>query len=210
MGKVAEKESARLIISWVKWSRADVAEKFFINNLLVGVTGSVGVLAVPEFIRLLKRDIAQDVHVMMSHSAQKFITPYAMSLYSGNYVFTDSFDICNDVSVPHIELTRRCDVLLIMPATANIMGKVANGICDDLISTAVMACEAPVVFVPAMNPSMWSCKANQRNLSVLKELGHQIVPPSEGYEIATMKPSFGSMPQFEVIADFLKRVVAKS
>ena len=187
-----------------------MAEKFPINNLLLGVTGSVGVLAVPEYIRLLRESIAENVHVMMSHSAKKFVTPYTMRIYSGNYVFTDSFDISDDVRVPHIDLTRRCDLFVIMPATANIIGKVANGICDDLISTAVMASEAPVVFIPAMNPSMWFSKANQKNISTLKELGHHVLPPSEGYEIADMKPSFGSMPEFDVIVNFLKTVVSKS
>ena len=184
--------------------------KFPINNLLLGVTGSVGVLVVPDYIRLLRESIAENVYVMMSHSAKKFVTPYTLRLYSGNYVFTDSFDISDDVRVPHIDLTRRCDLFVIMPATANIIGKVANGICDDLISTAVMASEAPVVFVPAMNPSMWFSKANQKNISTLKELGHYVLPPSEGYEIADMKSSFGSMPEFDVIVNFLKTVVSKS
>lgn len=183
--------------------------KFFINNLLLGVTGSVGVLAVPEYIKLLRESVAENVHVMMSHSAKKFVTPYTLRLYSGNYVFTDSFDITDDVKVPHIDLTRKCDVFLIMPATANIIGKVANGICDDLISTAVMACVAPVAFIPAMNPNMWLSKANQKNVSTLKEFGHHVLPPSDGYEISDMKPSFGSMPEFEVIVNFLKTVVSK-
>lgn len=182
--------------------------KFFINNLLLGVTGSVGILIVPEYIKLLRESVAENVYVMMSHSAKKFITPYTLRLYSGNYVFSDSFDI-SDVRVPHIELTRKCDMFVIMPATANIIGKAANGICDDLISTAVMACAAPVVFVPAMNPIMWSSKANQKNVSVLKELGHHVLSPSEGYEVSDMKPSFGSMPEFEIIANFLRTVVNK-
>ena len=188
----------------------DVTGKFFINNLLLGVTGSVGVVVVPHYIKLLRESVAKSVHVMMSHSAQKFVTPYTFRLYSGNDVFTDSFYISDDVRVPHIELTQKCDVFVIMPATANIIGKVANGICDDLISTAVMASTKPVVFVPSMNPSMWFSKANQKNVSVLKELGHYVLPPSEGYEIVDMKPSFGSMPEFDVIVDFLKTVVSKS
>ena len=185
-------------------------EKFFIKNLLIGVTGSVGVLVVPEYIKLLKENIVENVYVMMSHSAKKFVTPYTLRLYSENYVFTNSFDISDDVRVPHIELTRKCDMFVIMPATANIIGKVANGICDDLISTSVMACVSQVVFIPAMNPTMWFSKANQKNVSLLKELGHYVLPPSEGYEVADMKPSFGSMPEFDVITNFLKTVASKS
>src|SRR3989304_172762 len=129
----------------------DVAEKFLINNLLLGVTGSVGVLAVPDYIKLLRESFAERVYVMMSHSAKKFVTPYTLRLYSGNYVFSDSFDISDDVRVPHIELTRKCDMFVIMPATANIIGKVANGICDDLISTAVMAFFVPGGFFSSMH-----------------------------------------------------------
>lgn len=180
--------------------------KFIINNLLIGVTGSVAVLVGSDYIRLLRENIAENVHVIMSHSATKFITPYTLRLYSGNYVFTDSFDITDEIRVPHIELTRKCDMFVIMPATANIIGKAANGICDDLISAAVMACTNPVVLVPAMNPTMWFSKANQKNVSMLKELGHHVLTPSEGYEVGDMKPSFGSMPEFEVIASFLKDI----
>lgn len=182
----------------------------FIKNLLLGVTGSVGVLVVPDYIRLFRENIAENVYVMMSHSAKKFVTPYTLRLYSGNYVFTDTFDIVDSVRVPHIELTRKCDVFVIMPATANIIGKAANGICDDLISTTIMACTAPVVFVPSMNPVMWFSKVNQKNISALKEFGYHILSPSEGYEIADLKPSFGSMPEFNIVADFLKKIVGKN
>lgn len=184
--------------------------KFIINNLLIGATGSVGILEMPHYIKLFKENIAENVYVMMSHSAKNFVTPYTMRLYSGNYVFTDSFDITDDVRVPHIDLTRKCDVFVIMPATANIIGKVANGICDDLISTAVMACKSPVAFIPSMNPNMWFSKANQKNVAALKEFGHHILPPSDGYEVADMKPSFGSMPEFDVISEFLKKIIRKS
>jgi phosphopantothenoylcysteine decarboxylase/phosphopantothenate--cysteine ligase len=186
-----------------------VTEKFLVNNLLIGVTGSVAALVVPDYIRLFKESIAENIHVMMSHSAKKFITPYTLRLYSGNYVFTDSFDITDDIRVPHIELTRKCDMFLIMPATANIIGKAANGICDDLISSAIMAFTKPIVFVPSMNPTMWFNKANQKNVSILKELGHHVLSPSEGYEVADMKPSFGSMPEFETISNFLQDIVSK-
>lgn len=187
-----------------------MAEKFSINNLLLGVTGSVGVLAVPEYIRLLRESIAENVYVMMSHSAKKFVTPYAMRLYSGNHIYTDTFDITDDVKVPHIDLPKKCDLFVIMPATANIIGKVANGICDDLISTAVMASKIPVVFIPAMNHNMWTSKANQKNITTLQDLGHHIIPPSEGYEISDMQSSFGSMAEFDVIVNFLKTIASKN
>jgi phosphopantothenoylcysteine synthetase/decarboxylase len=181
---------------------------FLISNLLFGVTGSVGILSVPEYIWLLKGSVAKNVYVMMIYSAKKFVTPYTLRLFSQNYVFTDSFNISDDVRIPHIELTRKCDMFLIMPATANIIGKAANGICDDLISTAIMACQAPIIFVPAMNPSIWFSTPNQKNVLALKEMGYHVLQPSEGYEMADMKPSFGSIPPFEVIREFLIKIMA--
>jgi len=93
---------------------------------LLGVTGSLEVLTVPDYLKLLREKIAERVYVMMSHSAKKFVTPYTLRLYSGNYVFSDSFDISHDVKVPHIELTQKCDMFVIMPATANIIAQVTN------------------------------------------------------------------------------------
>jgi len=183
-----------------------MSKKFFLSNLLLGVTGSVGVLIVPHYIKLLRDSFAEKVHVMMSYSAQKFITPYTMRLFSGNYVFTNTFNMFESIRVPHVQLTEKCDLFLVMPATANIIGKVANGICDDLISTAAIASKAPLVFVPSMSPNMWYSKANQKNIFSLKELGHFVVPPSEGYAVADMKSSFGGIPEFDTIVDFIKQV----
>lgn len=197
---------AQKLFNFFAVNSAKVTDQFFVENLLVGLTGSVGVLVVPDYVRMLKESVAKNVYVMMSYSAKKFVTPYTLRLFSGNDVFADSFDVSDDISVPHIELTRKCDMFVIMPATANIIGKVANGLCNDLISTAAMACETPVVFVPSMNASMWFSKANQKNISLLKELGHYVLPPSEGIEVADMKPGFGAMPEFEVVENFLKTI----
>ncbi|MBI3022909.1 MAG: bifunctional 4'-phosphopantothenoylcysteine decarboxylase/phosphopantothenoylcysteine synthetase, partial [Thaumarchaeota archaeon] len=116
------------------------------GNLLLGITGSAGALAVPHYLSLLKQSFAKEIHVMMSRAAQKFLSPYALRLLSDHRVFTDSFQMTTEVKVPHAELTRSADLFLIMPATANIIGKAVNGICDDLISTSIVACQAPVVF----------------------------------------------------------------
>ena len=181
--------------------------KFVINNLLLGVTGSVGVISIPYYIKMLREDIAKNVVVIMSYSARKFITPYTLRLFSGNYVYTDVFDATDDMLVPHIHLVTKSDLFLIMPATANIIGKLANGIADDLISTVAVASPVPVGVVPSMNSVMWNSKAMQQNIISLEKLGYHILQPEEGICVADMEPSMGCMPEFPVVADFIRRIV---
>jgi phosphopantothenoylcysteine decarboxylase len=152
-------------------------EKFLIDNLLIGMTGSIGVISYSEFIFLLRKDIAKNINVIMSKNATKFITPFSIRVLSGNFVFTDTFDESEKIFVPHLELVRNSDLFLIMPATANIIGKLANGICDDLISTCAISAKVPVVVIPNMNSDMWFSKANQRNIAMNKELGYHILEP---------------------------------
>jgi phosphopantothenoylcysteine synthetase/decarboxylase len=191
-----------------------------IKNLLLGVTGSVGVLSIPNYIQQL-RQIGIGVVVIMTHSAQKFITPYTMQLFSGNNVFIDPFDISGEVTVPHLELTRKSDLFLIMPATANIISKIANGLCDDLISTAALASKVPVVLIPNMNSDMWHSKANQRNLVLLRKLGYFVFDapqkiergPTALVDIKKAKTRSNNVeasaiiPDFEILIEFIKQIV---
>lgn len=183
------------------------SDRLIINNLLLGVTGSVGVISIPYYIKMLKDEIAKNVVVIMSHSARKFITPYTLRLFSGNYVHTDVFDVTNDLLVPHIHLVRKSDFFLIMPATANIIGKLANGIADDLISSAAIASPVPVAVVPSMNSIMWNSKAMQQNLVSLENLGYHVLEPVEGICVADMEPTIGCMPEFPAVADFIRKII---
>ena len=178
------------------------------GNLLVGMTGSVGAVAVPQYLFLLRKTFAREIRVMMSRAAQKFLSPYVLRLFSDHRVYTDTFESTDEIKVPHIELTRSAELFLIMPATANIIGKAANGICDDLISTSIVACQAPVVFVPSMNEAMWSNKAVQVNLQRLKTLGYLVLEPTYGYEITDMKQTFGAMPAFASLLEQLNQIIA--
>ncbi len=188
----------------------ETGASFPCGNLLVGVTGSVGALNVPLYLFLFRQSFAKEIHVMMSRAAQKFVRPYAIRIVSGNPVFTDTFEVTNEVGVPHIELTRSAELLLIMPATANIIGKAANGICDDLISTSIMACRAPIVFVPSMNEVMWTNKAVQQNIQKLKVLGHHVIEPAYGYEVSDMEQTYGVMPSFASLLDQLTSIFART
>ncbi len=117
----------------------------------------------------------------MTENASKMINTKILELYTDDIVFTDFWDRSPSIDrIPHIQLPRWADLFVILPATADIIGKAANGIADDLLSTAIVAYNGPIVFVPAMNQNMWNSKAVQRNKKLLEEDGHCIVPPSEG------------------------------
>lgn len=177
------------------------------NHLLLGLTGSVSVLLMPYNIFFLRRQFTAEVEVIMTHTAQQFVTPYAISVCSGNETFTHSTQFSPATRVPHIELTAKTDLFLIMPATANILAKAAHGICNDLISTAVACCQAPVVFVPSMNERLWCSRVVQRNVEMVKSLGHHVVEPTQGHEIANMAPTLGAMPPIEIVLFKLNEII---
>ena len=179
------------------------------KHLLIGITGAVGAVNMPQAIHKFRRLFAEEIHIMQSQAAQRFIPPYTLQLFSGRPVYTDAFAITDELSVPHIELARKADLLLIMPATANILGKAANGICDDLISTTIVACQVPIVFVPSMNAMMWTDRIVQRNVAILKEVGYVVLDPSEqGVEVSDLSIGVGAMPPFESVLLSLKLILA--
>jgi phosphopantothenoylcysteine decarboxylase/phosphopantothenate--cysteine ligase len=170
------------------------------NRLLIGVTGSVAASSIPDFVVLLRRrSLVGRVDVMMTLAACRFIPPYRMRLSTGTWVFTDGFQTTDEVRVAHVQLTREADLFVIMPATANVIGKLAGGICDDLITTAAMASTCPLVVVPSMSSAMWEKPIVQRNIAVLRAAGIFIVQPAIGYEITDLQPSSGAMPSFEAL-----------
>ena len=149
------------------------------KEIVLGVTGGIAAYKAAEFIRLLVKKGAH-VHVVMSQNAQEFITPLTFQTLSGNPVVTDPFDLLEDAKIGHIALADLGDLIVILPATANIIGKIANGIADDFLSTMVMASKAPVLFVPSMNVNMWENKALQKNIQTLIERGYHFMEPGEG------------------------------
>ena len=154
------------------------------ENLLIGVTGSAAAVQITQYLVKLRQTFAKNIYIMMSQAAQNFVPAYTLELYSGNPVTTDDFKINGEIRVPHIQLAQRADLFLIMPATANIIGKAAHAICDDLISTTIVACQAPIVLVPSMNEVMWKNRLVQRNIATLKEVGYFFLDPGEGYALS--------------------------
>lgn len=149
------------------------------KKIVLGVTGGVAAYKAAEFVRLLVRAEA-DVHVVMTENAQKFIAPLTFQTLSGNPVVTDPFALLGDAQIGHIALADLAELVVILPATANIIGKIACGIADDFLSTMVMASKAPVLFVPSMNVNMWENKILQKNIQTLLEFGYHLLEPGEG------------------------------
>lgn len=149
------------------------------RSILLIITGSVASYKSLELIRLLKAE-GVDVHAILTKGGAKFITPLAVSSLTGTKTYDDLFSLTDEVEMGHIELSRIADVVLVAPASADIMAKMAAGICDDLATTALLATNKPVVIAPAMNHKMWSHPATQRNLAQLKKDGIAVIDPTEG------------------------------
>ena len=149
------------------------------KRIVLGVTGGIAAYKAAEFVRLLVKQEAE-VHVVMTRNAQEFITSLTFQTLSGNPVTTDPFTLLEETKIGHIALADLAELILILPATANIIGKIANGIADDFLSTMVMASKAPVLLVPSMNVNMWDNKAVQKNIQTLIERGYHFVEPGTG------------------------------
>ncbi|RPJ55795.1 MAG: bifunctional phosphopantothenoylcysteine decarboxylase/phosphopantothenate--cysteine ligase CoaBC [Acidobacteria bacterium] len=148
-------------------------------NVVLGVTGCIGAYKAAIVLRLLQKNGCEVYPVMTAH-AQEFISALTLEKLSGHSVVTDLFQD-HDTSIEHILLARRGDVLLVAPATANILAKFAHGIADDFLSTLYVSTTAPVVVAPAMNVEMWRHPATQENIKILQSRGVQIVQPESGY-----------------------------
>ncbi|MEJ9211065.1 bifunctional phosphopantothenoylcysteine decarboxylase/phosphopantothenate--cysteine ligase CoaBC [Bacillus smithii] len=150
------------------------------KNILLCVTGGIAVYKAAALTSKLTQAGAS-VKVIMSNGAQKFVTPLTFQALSRNDVYTDTFDEKHPESIAHIDLADWADLILVAPATANILGKLANGIADDMISTTLLAATAPVWIAPAMNVHMYDHPAVKRNIERLQSYGYQFVEPNEGY-----------------------------
>lgn len=149
------------------------------KNVVIGVCGGIAVYKALDVVsKLKKHDI--NVHVIMTKSAQEFVTPLSFQSLSQNMVVKDMFEEPKAFEIQHISLAKKADLLVVVPATANIIGKVAGGIADDMLSTTIMATRAKVIFAPAMNTNMYTNPIVQENISRLKGLGYGFINPASG------------------------------
>ena len=148
-------------------------------KVVLGVTGSIAAYKACELVRLLVKR-GDDVHVVMTEHARAFVTPLTFQTLSRNPVERDLFDDPQDWKPGHVSLAASADLVVVAPATANILAKMAHGIADDLLSSTLLATKAPVVVAPAMNTGMWENPATQANIAALAARGVRVVQPGTG------------------------------
>ena len=176
------------------------------KKVVVGITGGIAAYKAAEFVRLLVKEEV-DVHVVMTENAQKFIAPLTFQTLSGNPVVSDPFALLEDATIGHIALADLAELVVILPATANTIGKIANGIADDFLSTMVMATKAPVLFVPSMNVNMWENKALQKNIQTLLDMGYPLLEPGEG-ELACHWYGKGRLPELNEVVEKMEDILS--
>lgn len=175
------------------------------KHVVIGVTGGIAAYKVLELIRALRR---QEIttEVIMTKSAREFITPLTFRELTGHPVHTEMFSPPGEWRTEHISLARKADLLAVIPATANIIGKIAGGIADDLLTTTVMATRAPVLIAPAMNTAMYKNPVLQKNLSLLSDLNYRVAPAETGELLCGEKGS-GRLASLDILEEEILRLI---
>lgn len=176
------------------------------KTVLLGVTGSIAAYKIASLASKLTQ-LHADVRVVMTENATQFITPVTFETLTGHKCLVDTFDRNFEFQVHHVSLAKQADVVLIAPATANIIGKLAAGIADDMLTTTVLACKAPILIAPAMNTNMYQNPIVQDNLKKLASYGMKIIPPANGH-LACGDTGDGKMPEPETLLTWILREIA--
>jgi len=176
------------------------------KNVVVGVTGGIAAYKSVMLVSMLKK-LGVNVDVIMTKNAQEFVAPLSFETISQNPVTTDTFRHERNWEIEHISLARKGDLFVIAPATANIIAKMAQGIADDMLSTTLLATEAPVLIAPAMNTVMWQAAATRENVRILKERGVHIITPESG-TLACGEVGEGRMAEPGHIAEEVRKILA--
>lgn len=150
------------------------------KTVVLGVTGSIAAYKIAGLASMLVKQHA-NVTVLMTQNATNFINPITFETLTGNKCLIDTFDRNFQYSVEHVALAKRADIVLIAPASANVIGKIANGIADDMLTTTIMACRCKILISPAMNTNMYENPIVQDNLAKLRRFGYTIIEPDSGY-----------------------------
>lgn len=177
------------------------------KTVLLGVTGSIAAYKIAYLASSLKKLHAQ-VHVLMTQNATNFINPITFETLTGNKCLVDTFDRNFQFSVEHVSIAKQADVVMIAPASANVIGKLAHGIADDMLTTTIMACKCKKIVSPAMNTNMYENPIVQDNLAILQHYGYEVIEPASGY-LACGDTGAGKMPEPEMLLDYILREIAK-
>ena len=176
------------------------------KKIILGVTGSIAAYKIASLASMLKKQ-GGDITVIMTENAANFITPITFETLTGNKCLIDTFDRHFEFNVEHVALAKQADVFLLAPASANVIGKIANGIADDMLTTTYLACECPKILAPAMNTRMYRNPIVQDNLDKCRHYGMEIVTPAAGY-LACGDTGDGKMPEPEVLRDAIAHAIA--
>ncbi len=178
------------------------------KTIVLGITGGIAAYKAADLASKLTQDGAK-VEVIMTESATKFITPLTFRSLTNRPIVTSMWELASEFSIEHVALAEAADVVVIAPATANIIAKLANGIADDMLSTTVLATQAPVIVAPAMNANMYENPITQENLAKLKAKGFTLVGPAYG-RLASGKMGLGRLVEIEVIIGTIKQVLGRN
>ena len=176
------------------------------KTVLLGVSGSIAAYKTAYLASSLKK-LNADVHVLMTENATNFINPITFETLTGNKCLVDTFDRNFEFSVEHVSLAKKADVVMLAPASANVIGKIAHGIADDMLTTTIMACRCRKIIAPAMNTNMFENPIVQDNLKTLERYGYEIITPATGY-LACGDTGAGKMPEPELLLEYILREIA--
>lgn len=176
------------------------------RTVVLGVTGSIAAYKIANLASMLSK-LHADIHVLMTQNATNFINPITFETLTGNKCLIDTFDRNFQYSVEHVALAKKADIVLVAPASANVIGKLANGIADDMLTTTVMACRCKKVVSPAMNTNMYENPIVQDNLDRLRKFGMEVIEPDVGV-LACKDIGAGKMPPEDVLLQYILREVA--
>lgn len=176
------------------------------KTVLLGVSGSIAAYKTAYLASALKK-LNADIHVLMTRNATNFINPITFETLTGNKCLVDTFDRNFEFSVEHVSLAKQADVVMIAPASANVIGKLAHGIADDMLTTTVMACKCQKIIAPAMNTNMFENPVVQDNLQILRNYGYEVISPATGY-LACGDTGAGKMPEPELLLEYILQEIA--
>lgn len=176
------------------------------KTILLAVTGSIAAYKIPNLARMLKK-LGAEVQVLMTENAVNFISPVTFESLTGTKCLIDTFDRNFEFSVEHVSIAKKADCVLVAPASANVIGKIANGIADDMLTTTVMACTCKKIISPAMNHNMFHNPIVQDNLEKLGRFGYEIIAPDHGM-LANGDSGDGRMPEEKVLLEYILREAA--
>lgn len=176
------------------------------KTAVLAVTGSIAAYKIVNLARILKK-LGCDVQVLMTENATQFVNPITFETLTSNKCLIDTFDRNFQYSVEHVALAKKADIVLIAPASANVIGKIANGIADDMLTTTVMACPCKKIVSPAMNHNMFHNPIVQDNIAKLKKFGYEIIEPASGM-LANGDTGDGRMPEPEILLEYILREIA--